>query len=473
MLFNSLEFLQFFCIVFTCYYLPFGRKLQPLILIAASFYFYWRGASDVTLLLAVAVVVNAVVSHALQGRTDSPRWRLLFLLGVLFNIEVLFVFKYGSLILGTANSMAGYDVLPVALGSLIYALVLPIGVSFYCFEGVSLVVDSAKGRFEKSGLLQHFQNTGLFIAFFPHLISGPILRAAEFFPQIRPKYFRDIKWQESFEWLILGYFLKVFVADNLSDLTGWLTFPVTEIAGTTNNIMLLMGYSVNIFADFAGYSYIALGLAKLLGYSIPNNFNAPYIACSLGEFWKRWHISLSSWIRDYLFIPLGGTRCVWYRAAFNLMFVMLLGGLWHGANWNYAIWGACHGGGLIAEHLVAARLKMKESTILSFIKMLLTYAFVTLCWIPFLVKETEKMPLFVSSFFFSGYKPIDILRGSIVLFYSIPVILLHMYCWNKEHQRLGQALFDNWLFRAVIAGIMLFLIFINPGPSYVFIYFQF
>ncbi len=473
MLFNSIEFLQFFCIIFTCYYLPFARKLQPLTLIIASFYFYWRGASEVTLLLAVSVVINAAVSHALQGRADSRRLRLLLLLGVLFNVGVLFAFKYGALILSTVNATVVRKPLPVELMNLIYSFVLPIGVSFYCFEGISLVVDSSKGRFEKSGLLKHLKNTALFIAFFPHLIAGPILRAADFFPQIRPKYFRDINWQECFEWLVLGYFLKVFVADNLADLTAWLIFPNTLSAGTTNNIILLMGYSANIFADFAGYSYIALGLAKLLGYSIPNNFNAPYIACSLGEFWKRWHISLSSWIRDYLFFPLGGSRCAWYRAAFNLMLVMLLGGLWHGANWNFAIWGACHGLGLIVEHLIAAKVKLKESTLLSFIKMGITYAFVTLCWIPFLIKETEKMPVFVTSFFFNGHKPIDILRGGIVLFYSIPIILLHMYCWNKEHRGFGQALFEHWLFRAIVMGVMLFLVFINPGPNYVFIYFQF
>lgn len=495
MLFNSAEFLVFFAIVFALYYLPIFRKFQTFILIAASLLFYYQGAHGITILLLLSIIVNALISFSLITKSSKTRRLTLLATGIVFNLTILCFFKYAGLLYSTIVAIKPETNPPTYLLELL-SIGLPLGISFYCFEGISLVVDSAKARmaktsdiaehvgflptnekddldFDLKARLKHLRDTGLFIAFFPHLISGPILRAADFFPQIRPKSFREIDWNTNFQWLVLGYFLKVFVADNLSEYTVHLSSPTFQSSGKLNDLVLLLAYSAQIFADFAGYSYIALALAGLLGYSIINNFNAPYLACSLGEFWQRWHISLSSWMRDYLFIPLGGSRCNPVRASFNLMFVMILGGLWHGADWNFALWGAIHGFGLMIEHLLPARIKQTDNIFLSFSKWLLTFWFVTFAWLAFVIHDTGRMLRFIQHLLTDPSLSLDQSRLILVLFYSIPVVLLHLYQWNKEKPSTRCTFVDHNLFKAFVLAIMIFLIFINPGPHHAFIYFQF
>lgn len=475
-LFNSPEFLIFFAVLLVCYYLPFMRRLQVVSLLLASFYFYWYGALSLTALLVVSVLVNTLISQYLlqPGRSKWEKTTGLAC-GVCFNVLILCFFKYGPLVFETimsANPRMLHS-LPKGTIALVASIALPIGVSFYCFEGISLTVDSSRGRCTKSNLLTHLRNTGLFISFFPHLISGPILRASEFFPQIGPKSIQSIDWTACFKWLTLGYFLKIFVADSLAEFTCDLGYPVLAGKGAINNFVMLIGYSAQIFADFAGYSYIALGLAQLLGYSIPDNFNAPYIARSLGEFWKRWHISLSTWIRDYLFIPMGGSHCPWYRAGFNLLFVMVIGGLWHGASWNFALWGLCHGMGLLVEHLILAKIKIKDNMLFSLGRMFATYCFVTFCWMLFLAKGTNLFVPYFTAFFCLLDKPLNVFMTAQIAYHALPVFLLHLYSWSKEHHWRCGLLTEQPLFKACALGIMLFLSVFDPGSYHAFIYFQF
>ncbi|MFN9911764.1 MAG: MBOAT family O-acyltransferase, partial [Pirellulaceae bacterium] len=219
---------------------------------------------------------------------------------------------------------------------------------FYTFHGISLLVDVFRGRnletFERDkSLYRHLADTLLYLVFFPQLIAGPIIKAKEFYPQVTLKSIRQVDYQGSVRLLILGLFLKTVVADNLSEQTFWIAYPYFLGKSSADLLLLLYGYSAQIFADFAGYSLIAIGLARLLGYQLPDNFHFPYLASSIGEFWRRWHISLSSWLCDYLYIPLGGNQKGAVRTYFNLIIVMFLGGLWHGAAWSFAIWGLWHG----------------------------------------------------------------------------------------------------------------------------------
>jgi alginate O-acetyltransferase complex protein AlgI len=470
--FNSLEFGILFLAVFVLYYLPFLQRYQVGILIASSLLFYAIATGWQSLLLISSIGFNAFIACLILSAVHTKRQSICLALGIVFNLSLLSVFKYGALISNSVSFVA-FGENPVWLAQL---AVLPIGLSFYCFEGISLLVDSRKGLLNlttdfKTLLLK----TSLFISFFPHLISGPILRAAQFFPQISAnKKIGNINWYFAFNTLVLGYFLKVVVADNLAGSTWLLRYPYFNSLEFTTSIVLLCAYSAQIFADFAGYSLIAIGLAALLGYSLPENFKAPYISTSLSEFWKRWHITLSSWLRDYLFIPLGGSRGTLPRACFNVFLVMALGGLWHGASWNFAFWGIVHGLGLVVEHLVSAMSRKCgfNKTLPTFARILLVFSFVTLAWLAFILKDPGQIVQFCQvSINGWGHQPNRMLILFCIL-YSMPVVALHLWAFWKERRP------ELWVYKSATARIamlclMLFLLIVNPGPQHEFIYFQF
>ncbi|MEQ8682884.1 MAG: MBOAT family O-acyltransferase, partial [Cyclobacteriaceae bacterium] len=224
------------------------------------------------------------------------------------------------------------------------AIPLPIGISFFTFQGISLLVDAYRNRAGTSDQIRVLPfwkllfHTSLYISLFPQLVAGPIVKAHDFYPQIRTKYLSGIQWNYVFQHVVTGYFLKMVVADNLKDFTGELVWPSFERFSSVELLVYLFGYSMQIFADFAGYSLIAIGISGLFGYIIPQNFNFPYVASGFSDFWKRWHISLSTFLKEYLYIPLGGNRKGRVRTYLNLMIVMALGGLWHGAlfmDWHW------------------------------------------------------------------------------------------------------------------------------------------
>ena len=231
-------------------------------------------------------------------------------------------------------------------------LPLPIGISFFVFHNISLLVDLTRQKAAPPTLTSVF----LYIIFFPQLVAGPITRAEMFMPQIKPKYFVEIPFVEAAKWILTGYFFKLYVANNLNEMTSYMSFPLYETLQTQDRWLLVFLYSYQIYADFFGYSAIAIGLGLLFGYRLPINFNLPYISTSFSEFWTRWHISLSTWLRTYLYIPLGGNRHGVWRTYLNLMIVMGLGGLWHGAGLGYLMWGLLHGLLLVIERPLLARL---------------------------------------------------------------------------------------------------------------------
>ncbi len=340
MLFNSLPFLAFFAIVWTAYWLLRGRRRpQNAVLLAASCFFYgwwdWRFLG--------LIVFSTVVDYLCGLAFDRPaltarRRRGLLGISLVANLGVLAFFKYFDFFaesLREACASVGVTVPDFALH-----WVLPVGISFYTFQTLSYSIDRYRGKLATERSLLDF---ALFVSFFPQLVAGPIVRAKDFLPQLKRE--RDFRWSDQALGLQLslwGLFKKVVVADNLSPFVDSV-FGADEPAGVLVRIAAVYAFAIQIYCDFSGYTDIARGTARMLGFDLPLNFRRPYFALDPSDFWRRWHISLSTWLRDYLYISLGGNRGGSRRTTFNLMATMVLGGLWHGAAWNFVLWGFYQG----------------------------------------------------------------------------------------------------------------------------------
>jgi alginate O-acetyltransferase complex protein AlgI len=469
MLFNSVPFVILLAITFALYYARFLRAWQVLILVAASFVFYAYEQPVLLSLLIASIAINVLTSYWIA--VDQPsRRRFWAISGVTLNLSLLFFFKYSPLFakvfLGGAATSPGRFLLMIPL---------PIGISFFTFQGISLVVEVFRDktrahsapRVVPHDFIEHFKNTALFKSFFPYLIAGPIVKAHEFYPQIETKKFENIRWETAFRCLVLGYFLKMVVADNLKDATFWIEYPHFLRHSSLALVALLFGFSMQIFADFAGYSLIALGLGHLFGYTLPINFNFPYLSRSFSEFWKRWHISLSSWLREYLYFPLGGNRRGKVRTYVNLFIVMFLGGLWHGAALKYAVWGTSHGCALAAERLLKEKVKLPQHWLIDGVRVLVVFTFVTFAWLLFKLAHFREALRYLDAVAHNHADTRYILVAC-VLTYSTPVILY--YAWHvlrtRSHPKWQR--YEFLIFAALIVAIVL-----NSGSPQRFIYFQF
>jgi len=471
-LFNSLEFCTLVSLTFVIYYLLPSEGWQVAVLVVASFVFYAFGHPVLLLLLLVSILVNVVTSH--QVAHGNPNWRrLCAAFGVVANLLVLAFFKYGTLIGRTFFDSTD------SVGEFLVMIPLPVGISFFTFQGISLVVDTFSGRYDSdkgSGLIpksifSHGLKTSFFIAFFPQLVAGPIVKSHEFIPQISRKFLRDVDAISVFKALVTGYFLKMVVADNLNEYTNWIEFPYFQTLSSVTLIVVLFGYSMQIFADFAGYSLIAIGVALLFGYRLNDNFLFPYISSSFSEFWSRWHISLSSFLKEYLYIPMGGNRRGDLRTYFNLMATMLIGGLWHGAAWSYAVWGGFHGVALAVERYLSKRIPtvgVSERVKIP-IKVVAVFSFVTLAWLLFKLPDFSHVIYFVQSVCSNLGFDTNVRQIAVVLTYSLPVILYH-----ANYVACAKFKFRHYeITKSLAYGAMLFLIFANSGGASEFIYFQF
>lgn len=472
MLFNSFPFGVLVAVTLALFYAPAVRRWQTSLLIVASFVFFAYHLPAQLLLLWASIVLNAVSSYLVVWHGGPRRKRVYATLGVALNLLILAFFKYSPLFATTVSLDPQSE-----MGALLLSIPLPIGISFFTFQGISLVVDTYRGRYDSPGavpvprrLPDHLRDTAFFISFFPQLVAGPILKSREFLPQIRTKYFRDIRWDVVFRALVLGYFLKMVVADNLKDFTTGMTYPYFLASSTFSLVVLLFGYSMQIFADFAGYSLIAIGLAALFGYELVENFRFPYISRSFSEFWRRWHISLSSWLRDYLYIPLGGNRRGRGRTYANLLLVMVFGGLWHGAAWSYAAWGGFHGAALAVERFLATRLRLPDSILVRGLQMVSVFTLVTFAWLLFRLPEFSHVMAYLGAIATNTEPGITLGRGEIaVLVYSSPVVLYHAGHLVESHLRfLTLRRLEPQLY-----ALMLFLIVVSSGTPGEFIYFQF
>jgi alginate O-acetyltransferase complex protein AlgI len=338
--FQTAPFLLFFALIGLLYWSIPRRwnTVRVWLLVIASFHFYAAWSFELAFLVTTTTVIDFLLARWLENRSGPRARRAIAFISIGMNLSILAYFKYKNFFLDSLNEslqLIGYEPAFTTL-----KLIVPFGISFYTFEAISYIVDVYRGKTRAERSLPHFL---LFILFFPHLVAGPIVRAGDFLPQARRiKRWNWVRVQFGVQLFLIGFFKKVAIADRMAlfcDET--LAAPLNY--STSAVWLAVLAYAFRIYADFSGYSDMALGLAHLLGYRLTRNFDAPYLALNISDFWRRWHISLSTWLRDYVFIPLGGSRGSRWQTSRNLMITMMLGGLWHGASWSYVLWGTVHG----------------------------------------------------------------------------------------------------------------------------------
>jgi D-alanyl-lipoteichoic acid acyltransferase DltB (MBOAT superfamily) len=369
-LFPTVTFAVFFMLVLpTSWALMRRQRAWRVFILAASFVFYGWWDWRFVFLLAASILVNQTLAVAIHRAEAVAARKTLLGLAVAFDLGILAYFKYANFFLSSADNVLGT--------SWLANVTLPVGVSFYTFMAISYVVDTYRRELVPTTLMRF----AVFQAFFPHLVAGPIVRASELLPQLeRPRDPRRVDTSRAFFLIVTGLFLKVVIANHLATHVVDAVFAAPDRHSSLEVLVGVYGYAVQIFADFCGYTNIAIGVALLLGFEFPQNFASPYTAVSLQDFWRRWHMTLSRWLRDYLYIPLGGNRkgrIVTYR---NLLLTMLLGGLWHGAAWTFVVWGGIHGLGLAVERALGWRPHTRAQ---QWLGRVITFHLVCLAWIFF------------------------------------------------------------------------------------------
>ena len=378
MIFTEVRFFVFFLAVFVFYWLLKTNSKRKFFLLFASYFFYGVWDYRFLSLILLSTVVDYFVGMRLV-KTTGVRKRLWLLLSLSLNLGMLALFKYANFFIESANSLILSIGWEDQLSTL--AIVLPVGISFYTFQTLSYSIDIYRGKLKPSESLLDFS---LFVAFFPQLVAGPIVRASDFLNQLESKR----SWQTvDIRWCLIlflcGFFKKACISDNISTyVDGFYANP--ELYNWISTVCGVVLYSIQIYCDFSGYSDMAIATAGLMGYRLRENFDFPYLAANVTEFWRRWHMSLSSWLRDYLYIPLGGNRNGEFNANRNLMITMLLGGLWHGASWNFVLWGALHGIALIVHKFFSQSTNKNNTGKINFIwGWAVTFTFISLTWVPF------------------------------------------------------------------------------------------
>jgi alginate O-acetyltransferase complex protein AlgI len=474
MLFTTQKFLFFFVIVFTAYWVIPWRRPRVWLLLAASYYFYASWNAELARLIFLTTVCDYLIARAMDAAAVPWRRQALMLLSVVGNLGVLCYFKYANFFLQSleealraAGASTSYPVLSV---------ILPVGISFYTFEAISYTVDVYRGKIRAERNLDHFL---LFILFFPHLVAGPIVRASDFLPQVmRPKHLTWPRFAVGGRLVLLGLFKKMVIADRMALFVD----PVFTDPGRFDTAavwMAVVAYAIQVYCDFSGYSDIALGTARLLGYRLAVNFNLPFASPNMSEFWRRWHMSLSSWIRDYVYIPLGGSRGTIVRTSLNLLFAMTLFGLWHGASWTFVVFGALNGVYLIVHRLFrSATRDMTGVHVLlqtlpgTAFRIALTFAVFTL-----------SLVLFRSPTFATAANMFERMLVSApgagppvpaVTFWTFAgvVLIAHLVAaWPENWARCGRA--SPALRGLALAGMLFLTLVLTPVKTWTFIYFQF
>ena len=495
MLFNSYGFLVFFPIVVVIYFLL-PKRISYLWLLAASYYFYMGWNAKYALLLLVSTTITYVSGMLIQWLNDrhpdkicAKKWVVAG--SFISNLAILFFFKYFNFTIESMNTVLRYIDLPTINTSL--DVLLPVGISFYTFQALGYTVDVYRGEILAE---RNFFRYALFVSFFPQLVAGPIERSKNLLNQLRnPKSFSYERMCDGLMMMIWGYFLKLVIADRIAIFVDNMYGNV----GVYDGRYLLLAsvlFAVQIYCDFAGYSTIAIGAAEVMGFQLMDNFNSPYLSQSVAEFWRRWHISLSSWFKDYLYIPLGGNRKGKVRKYINIMIVFLVSGLWHGANWSYVVWGGLNGiyqvvGAIFTpvRNRIKEKLHLKKSPLpLVIIYMIVTFILVDFTWIFFRADNVQHAFAVIDSIFNMNNQvllengtlyDLGLSRPNfIVLGVSLVILLAADICKYRGIKVRSVILNLNIVIRwaVIIAGILGILVFGIWGSGYSatnFIYFQF
>ena len=505
MLFNSIEYMLFFPVVLLIYYcIPGKTRLYFLLVCSYLFYMGWNASYSLLLFFCTAVtfIIGLLIGRAQKknppaaedtGESEGPRkkpGKVWVIVGVVINLAILFFFKYFLFTVSNINVIL--KIFGKQTISPRFEVLLPVGISFYIFQALSYIFDvyNSKVRVEKN-----FFKYAVFVSFFPQLVAGPIERSSNLLCQYdEPKPFKLRNLTGGFIKMIWGFFLKIVIADRAALLVNQVFNFHAYYSGFESIIAMAM-FGLQIYGDFAGYSWIAIGSAQALGFKLSNNFRQPYFAVSVPDFWRRWHISLSSWFRDYLYIPLGGNRKGTFRKYLNILIVFTCSGMWHGAAWTYIIWGLLHGvyqviGGIISPALLWFEKKVHmrtESFSHHLLQIILTFIYVDVAWVFFRASSvSEALDLLRSVFVYNPWIFVD---GSltamglstndwVILLISICILIIVSIMCEKGihpiHWLYQQELWFRW--GVCIAAILFILAVGIYGPGFnaaSFIYFQF
>jgi len=488
MLFNSIEFVVFFVFVLSIISIVKMRKYQYLVLLSASYFFFYFSSNYLITLLIFSTVLDFYIAKQIWKTKDQGKKKILLAISLAGNLGLLGFFKYTDFAIMQFNILGNYFNLASEIPLL--ELALPIGISFYTFQTISYTVDVYRGVLKPS---KSFLEFALFVSFFPQLVAGPIIRAKDFLPQLREKIensntklrlitIKSTNAKLGITMMAFGFVKKMFFADNIAPL-------VNEIfanpIGMESYAIILgtIAFGIQIYGDFSGYTDIAIGAALILGFKLPINFNKPYFATSPSDFWNRWHISLSSWLRDYFYIPLGGNRKSKSRTYVNLITVMVFGGLWHGASWNFIIWGLLHGLYLTIHKLFSDKFpdlknnKFFNSKIGKIISILVTQYFIFLAWIPFRVNDLDAIIYSMSKYIFFDFQTQGIL--SFMIGHKLPILLMALFIslnfilYSKPnlYSKISNLSLKYWTLFLTITVFM--IISFYDGDPMDFIYFRF
>ena len=474
MLFNSFEFFLFLPVVFLLYWFVVNKSLkwQNALVLAASYFFYgWWSWAFMALLMA-STLLDYLYGFGVAA-TDRKKAKLFLWLSIVNNLGILGVFKYYNFF--ALEFQHGLNLLGLHTNPYLLKVALPIGISFYTFHGMSYVFDIYRGQQKP---VRNFVDYAVFVSFFPLLVAGPIERANHLLPQVQKA--RTFRYQQALEGcrlILWGLFKKVVIADSIAQVIDPIFTNYTDHSGLTL-LLAAIGFSIQIYGDFSGYSDIALGTAKLFGFELLSNFRFPYFSRDVAEFWRRWHISLSSWFKDYLYIPLGGSRVGKYKAVRNTVIIFLVSGFWHGASWNFIVWGFIHACGFLPLLLLKRNRKhlsevVAQDQLLPNLKelfqMLGTFAFVTFAWIFFRANTLTDATQYLHQLL-TNLTQIKAIEGKSILFWGALLLSLD---WYLRHNERKLRVPTNRILRTGIYFVLALVVLLKLGSHQSFIYFQF
>ncbi len=469
MLFNSIAFLLFFPIVCVIYFsIPASQtKIRNLMLLVASYYFYMNWKPSYALLLLASTIITYLAALGIDHFQEKQYKKLCLVSGIIINLAILFLFKYFNFFASNIETFLQNSSLGIHLPKL--DILLPVGISFYTFQALGYSIDVYRGttKVERS-----FATYALFVSFFPQLVAGPIERSNNMLPQFKEHHHIDYEMMMSgIKIMIWGYFLKLVLADRCGLYVDIIYNNIDKHNGGSYLLASLL-FPFQIYGDFAGYSLIAIGVARILGFRLMENFHRPYFSTSVGEFWHRWHISLSTWFKDYVYIPLGGNRVGRLRNYFNLLVTFVVSGIWHGANWTFFCWGFLHGIFLCIEKALGIS-KRTYTGVQRFFHWGITFLLVCFAWILFRANSLHDATTIIGGIFFNTGMPYLDLNTFTALMFVFPIFILkecrEEFTWkiNIENSR-------YWIVRHLYISIMIALILlfgVLGGDQ--FIYFQF
>ncbi len=460
MLFTQLEFLFFLILVLLVVWRCRTPRTRHAVLLIASYYFYAYWDARFCGLLLFSTLLDFCVSHRIARAANRASRRRWLLVSLVANLGVLGFFKYFDFFI---ESAAGW-LAPLGVHTGTLDIILPVGISFYTFQTLSYTIDVYRGKIRPAESLLRFS---LYVAFFPQLVAGPIVRASELLPQFQQlPEFSPRRFYGGMQFVLRGLVKKVLLADRLGEMVD-VVFAGPELYSSATVWLAVIGYAGQIYYDFSGYTDIAIGVAKMLGYRFPRNFRHPYLATSVADFWHRWHITLSRWLRDYLYIPLGGNRRGRLRRQLNLVITMTLGGLWHGAAWTFVLWGLWHGVALAIERWIHERWEARR---LIGLGRLTTLAVVLAGWVLFRSENLDASAavfarLLVPHTGIDWFPPLAL--G------AIGCMLIEHVAWRTRLRRAMRLPFDRW-YSPIGTAIMIWsLVLYAPRGLTPFVYFQF